>query len=252
MDLKTKIGKIAEINYNLINLKVNENLNSGNHIKTNYDFLKNKIVVGCVGYARSGKDSIGSVMVKEYGFKRISYGDALKQDLDDYMKEQVFEDLKKHGIELPMEDIQFLNPKTIEIKEILRPYMVWYGEFMKKNNGIQYWVNRTHSQIGEAKKIIITDVRRVNELEPFFIETANKYNFESMLLHISQYGLTDRDTMTHDCIRVALENWLFEDTILIDSRIPDEGDNRQKHLQEHVDNLSERFPYFFGRETKTN
>ena len=80
----------------------------------NFDLLKNKTLIGFCGYARSGKDTIGNMMVKKMGFKRISFGDVLKADLDEYMRPQIFEDLKSKGINLELEDVNFLeNASTV-------------------------------------------------------------------------------------------------------------------------------------------
>src|ERR1035437_2563151 len=124
-----------------INLKIKPSLTPGNDVDINYDLIKNKKIIGLLGYARSGKDSIGKKLIEQHGFKRISFGDILKIDLDNQMKEEVFGDLKRNNVFLPMEDIEFMFPKTIVIKEILRPYMKWFGEYMKKKDGIQHWVN---------------------------------------------------------------------------------------------------------------
>src|SRR5207247_2530173 len=121
-----------------------------------------------------------------------------------------------------------------EIKEILRPYMIWFGEIMKTINGVHHWTNRALLEIGDNKKIVVTDVRRINELELFkfnkeqrkrkikniisaemsadYLAFANENepteDFESLLIHINQFKLMDNDIKTIDTIRIAHENWL--------------------------------------------
>jgi hypothetical protein len=187
------------------------------------------------------------MMVDKMGFKRISFGDVLKKDLDEHMRPQVFNDLINKGVDIKMEDINFIAPKNIEIKEILRPYMIWFGEIMKTTNGLHHWTNRALLDIGESKKVVITDVRRVNELElfqhnkeqykkrvknaikaelpasylEFMKENEDNCDFDSLLININQFKLVDNDYKTTDTIRVAHENWLFDHIVYVDSRIPD-------------------------------
>ncbi len=236
-----------------------------------FELLKGKTVIGLCGYARSGKDTMGKMMVEKLGFKRISFGDVLKRDLDEYMRPQVFNDLLNKGVDIKMEDVNFYSPKSIEIKEILRPYMIWFAEMMKSKNGQQHWVNRALLNIGESTKIVITDVRRVNELELFqynkehhkkrinsmykaeypktsieFIEeNEDKCDFESLLIHINQFKLTDSDTRTTDTIRISHENWLFDHIVYVDSRIPDKENYRQKYMYNNLLELINKFPKYF-------
>ncbi len=237
----------------------------------NFDLLKNKTIIGCCGYSKSGKDTFGNLMVEKLGFKRISFGDVVKGDIDEYMRPQVFNDLIDKGIEISIEDVNFLNPKNSEIKEILRPYMIWFAELMKEKNGMHYWTNRALLKIGDNKKIVITDVRRVNELElfqhnkeqhnkrvenMFLAEMPNsslefikdneyKCDFESLLIHVNQFKLTDNDHRTTETIRIAHENWLFDHIIYIDSRIPDKEKYREKYMYNNFLKLVNKFPKYF-------
>lgn len=247
-----------------------ELLTSGDS-EINFELLKNKTVIGLCGYARSGKDTIGKLMVEKLGFKKIAFGDILKKDLDEHIRPQVFNDLINKGTNIKVEDINFSAPRTIEIKEILRPYMIWFGETMKQTNGMHHWTNRALSEIGENEKVVITDVRRLNELELFrfnkeqhsrkienmkLAEVSSDYvdfvedsdgtgDFDSLLIHINQYKLTDNDIKTKDTIRVAQENWLFDDIVYVDSRIPDKEIYRKKYMNNHLLKLVNKFPNYF-------
>lgn len=135
-----------------INIEIPGELLTLGNSEINFDLLKNKTIIGCCGYSQSGKDTIGKLLVEKLGFKRIAFGDALKKELDEYMRPQVFEDLISKGFDINKEDVNFLNPKSSEIKEILRPYMIWFSEIMKEKNGIHHWTNKALLEIGEYKK----------------------------------------------------------------------------------------------------
>jgi len=253
------------------NIEIPGEILTSNSKEINFELLKDKTIIGFCGYARSGKDTLGNLMVQKLGFKRISFGDMLKKDLDEYMKVQVFNELVNNGTDIKLEDVNFLNPKTLEIKEILRPYMIWFGETMKENNGMHHWTNRALAEIGDSKKVVITDVRRVNELELFMYneeqrkrrmqnmilaempsenlsfvhENETTEDFKSLLININQLKLSDTDQKTLDTIRLAQENWLFDYVVQVDSRIPDKGGYREKYMYNQLLQLVNKFPKYF-------
>jgi hypothetical protein len=144
---------------------------------------------------------------------------------------------------------------------------------MKLTNGVHHWTNKAILEIGDSKKVVITDVRRLNELDIFmnnkeqrrrrienialaefsssffdFVkenESDINEDFESLLIHINQFKLTDNDQRTIETIRVAQENWLFDYTIFMDSRIPDKEENRKKYINNHLLSLVNKFPNYF-------
>lgn len=234
-----------------------------------YGRLDNKILIGLCGYKKSGKDTIGRMMVERLGFKRIAFADMLKKEMNDYMRMAIFNDIQEKGINIEFESIDFENPETNETKEILRPYMIWFGEEMKKLNGIHYWTNRALSQIGrEDRKIVLTDVRRSNELALFkksrsFIEKCQKnrrlidmpkdspydeetydLNFETLFIYVSQLENKDDDNLTKNVILESFENWLFDEIIEIDSRIKN-SEYQERHIIEHIKKLSLSYPNYF-------
>ena len=231
--------------------------------------IKNKIIVGLCGYAGAGKYLIGSALEKRLNFKRISFAMSIKKIMDANMKQQTYDDLIKRGYDIKLEDINQQNPANRDIKELIRPYLIWFGETVKQLNGVHYWTNKAFEEIGNAKKVVITDVRRLNELEIFeggteyykkvntnfkdaglfnkFDFKNNPRNYESFLCFINQRNLTDKDKLTHETINHAMERWLFDDMIFIDSEIPTDNNDmyRKKHIMNHIIYLSQKYPQYF-------
>lgn len=249
-------------------LEIPGELITKNSNEIQFHLIENKIILGLAGYARSGKDTLGNLMVERLSFKRISFADTLKKEMNDYMKFPIFNDLQEKGIEILIENIDFENPKTIEIKEMLRPYMIWFGEEMKKLNGVHHWTNKALSQLNaEDKKVVITDVRRKNELLIFkesrnFKEKCFKnrreigmpfdspydtdvydLNFETLLLFVNQFENTDTDILTAETIVCALENWMFDEIIEVDSRIK-ELEFQKLHMMNHLKGLIQKYPNY--------
>ena len=250
-----------------IKLGIPSELITGNSQEINYNLLKGKTLIGLCGFARSGKDSIAKVLTNRLGFKRISFADILKKDLNEYFIDEVYEELQNKNINIDYNLIDFLNPSTIEIKEALRPYMIWFGEEMKKINGIHHWTNRAFSSLGESdKKIVITDVRRVNELELFrnskeYQKRRNKNradlgisvdtifditsDYDSLLFYVNQLHIEDNDQLTINTILQAMNEWMFESTIFVDSRIQDINNYRERHLLLKINDLALKYPEYF-------
>lgn len=239
---------------------------SKKHNEIDFDLLYNKVVIGLCGYARSGKDSITSKLVKDYGFERVAFADILKDEMNSHMKTLVYEDLQaRKDIDfsfLKVENIDFKTDDS-ELKPILRPYIIWYGELLRELNGPYYWINRAFEVSAKNKdKIVISDVRRPKELEVFedsnsfynrtqkslalgnYFPSEAKPNLKphnSLLFYVNQYGLTDEDSLTKETILKAQENWLFDDTFYIDSRIPKEGIFRKKALEHQIKDITQKF-----------
>jgi hypothetical protein len=253
----------------MINLEIPEQLIIKDSGEIRYELINGKTIIGLCGYARSGKDTLGSLLVERLSFKRISFADTLKKELNEHMKLSVFNDLQEKGFYIDFESVDFENPKKIEIKELLRPYMIWYGEEIKKINGIHYWTNKAFSQIDKNdKKIVITDVRRLNELDIFknsrtFIEKRIKNrreislpedspydiydydsDFETLFLYINQLNNSDSDSLTKETIMSSLEKWLFDEIVEIDSRIQN-PEFQKRHLINHIQKLIIKYPKYF-------
>ena len=252
----------------MINIEIPGELITQDSKEINYYPLQNKFIIGLCGYSQSGKDTFGKVLVERLSFKRISFADMLKKDLNEYMKIPVFNDLQEKGINIELRNIDFENPSTLEIKEALRPYMIWYGEEMKKINGIHHWTNRALSQIdSNDKKVVITDVRIINELTLF--RNSRNYkekclqnrrdikmpkdspyetdeydlNFETLCLYVNQLNNKDTDILTKETILTGFEDWLFDDVVEVDSRI--QGEEYQRaHMINHVIKLTKKYPNY--------
>ena len=61
-----------------------ELINSDSEKKLDKEALRGKLVVGLLGYKKSGKDTFCDFFCKRYGFHRIAFGDLVKDMLNDY------------------------------------------------------------------------------------------------------------------------------------------------------------------------
>ncbi len=227
----------------------------------NSSLIEHKVVLGLIGYARSGKDSISKNFIKKYGFNRIAFADNVKKDMNLFMKELVYKDLIK-TTKINLLDIDF-NTEDEILKKQLRPYIVWYAETLRELNGKYYWINKALQFDADGfDRIIITDIRRKEELEIF--KNSNSFkrktnsnfvlsgigegfpqselnSYSTLLFHVNQFQLTDSDILTQECIRVAQENWMIDFNFYIDSRLPETGNSRNKSINIQIDKVAKKF-----------
>jgi len=249
---------------NEINLEIPVELLSPDN-GLDFSMLERKELVGLLGYAQSGKDTVADYLVHNYGYKKIKFGDILKHTLNDYFKEIVLEDLVKRNIPISFSEVDFLIEDDRVLKEKLRPYMIWLGETLREKNGVHVWVNKALRKAGNASKIVIADIRREDELDLFrnnnlavsrLYDSYGKANiltpkiisefrsrqvsYETSLFHVNQFGLNDSDELTKKTIETAQREWLIEDVVRVDSRIPNEGDARKKYIESVAKELASK------------
>ena len=235
--------------------------NDGHSI--NFNNISGKKVVGLIGYAGSGKDAVAKFLVDNFGYTKIKFGDILKNTLNTHFKEIVAEDLINRGESISYSEIDFLEEDDRVIKEKLRPYMIWLGETLRAKNGVFFWINRALESLkDDQRNIVIADVRRTDELELFKNSNSSKKtlmksmgiancldkdminnlstvdDYIAKLFLVNQFGLEDKDELTVKAILNAQKDWLIDDTIMIDSRIPEEGVYRDNYMRVVSLNLS--------------
>ena len=246
-----------------------EVLTPGKHESIDFGALEGKIIIGLMGYAKSGKDFITKTFVEDYGYQRVAFADNIKREMNLYLKELVCEDINFNELK-EVENLQSTGalvswrPWTVSqidfftedlaMKKIIRPYIIWYGEKLRTINGKFCWINKALNEDGKnIDKIVLSDVRRLAELDIFknsnlfknrfnmsmaeagIINKSNEVNnYSTVLLEVNQYGLTDSDNLTIETIRVAREQWLIDDTFHVDSRVPDTGTHRERAMNSQI------------------
>ena len=114
-------------------------------------------IIGISGLARSGKDTLYSLLsekLKDKGLSstRIAFADELKEECNDFL-------LKNVGI-------QAFTEKNSE-KEIIRPFLGCYGSKVRRRLNENCWIEKVSHRlksINETKYVFITDVRYENEI----------------------------------------------------------------------------------------
>ena len=254
-----------------------EVLTEEKHDKINFDTLEGKVIIGLMGYSKSGKDFIAKKFVDNYGYQRVAFADNIKVEMNKYLKEAVCNDLNQREFDeaqknkyamvtlepwIP-EKLDFFT-EDLDIKKAIRPYIIWYGEKLRTINGKFYWINKAFAEDAKnMNKIVLSDVRRLAELDVFrdsnefkkrtkksFSESgilnlegpsSEVNNYGTLLFQVSQFGLTDKDALTIETIQYANENWMVDDVFYVDSRIPSLNSNREKAIDIQVSKIVKKF-----------
>lgn len=245
-------------------IKIPENLiTEKKHHEIDFSLLENKTIIGLMGYAKSGKDFIAKTFIDTYGYQRVAFADNIKKEMNKYLRELIYKDIFKEGkpITFPLKDVDFFT-ENLELKKILRPYIMWYGETLRGINGKFCWINRAFSEDAkDIDKVVLSDVRRVAELEIF--RNSNEFNkrelktlteagaqssfkfttnsYSTLLLEVSQKGLLDSDVLTTDTLRVAHEDWITDEIFYVNPSVPDSGQIRNKLMTNQIKKIATKF-----------
>lgn len=232
------------------------------HHTIDFSLMENKIIIGLMGYAKSGKDFITKTFIEDYGYQRVAFADNIKREMNLYLREVVYNDICKRDepIYFKLEELDFFTENP-NIKPFIRPYIIWYGEKLRTINGRFCWINRAFSEDAkDMDKVVLSDVRRLAELDIF--KNSNEYkkrigkinadagiynsdtsinNFSTLLFEVSQLGLTDSDVLTTETIQAAHEQWLIDDTFYVYPALSESGNYRTKAMAAQIKRVVKEF-----------
>jgi len=132
------------------------------------------MIVGICGLQGTGKDTIGSILVNKYGFKKLSYASALKDIIslifgwDREMMEGTTVESRKWREQVDKWWALRLNIPNLTPRYVLQ----YFGTDLFRNHfHNEIWVAVVEKQLTQYKNIVITDCRFPNE-----ISILKKYN----------------------------------------------------------------------------
>ena len=124
-------------------------------------------LIGICGLIGSGKDTVGEILVKEYGFTKLSFAGTLK-------------DMTAVLFDWDREMLEGTTPETRAAREIIDPFWTeklgrdWSPriglqqmgtEIMRNNLHDSIWIHTLENKIRKLDKVVITDCRFPNEID---------------------------------------------------------------------------------------
>lgn len=114
------------------------------------------IVIGMIGKAGSGKDTVADYVVEKYGFKKIAFADPLKQAV-----QIIFDVDDDHMYDRDMRELPLPGWEPWSVRKLLQ----FVGtELMRNQIDEDIWVKNAASRARRISKCIISDVRFPNEV----------------------------------------------------------------------------------------
>lgn len=118
-------------------------------------------IVGLMGYAGAGKDTVGQILVEDYGYKRRAFADALRQvllHLDPIVRYRGGG--RRLDALLDEEEVWDKAKQTPEVRQLLQRLGVGVRQHVDEDA----WVNAVERSLSPGKHYVITDVRFPNEI----------------------------------------------------------------------------------------
>jgi hypothetical protein len=128
-------------------------------------------IIGVTGYAQNGKDTVGNILVEEYGYERLTLADPVKEAvlrLDPYIP-----DPRYYASEEPEDYVVRLSQYIEEVgpeeakkhPEVRRLYQVMGTEVGRELLGEDIWIDAAEYGMVPGTNYVITDVRFPNEAD---------------------------------------------------------------------------------------
>jgi hypothetical protein len=131
------------------------------------------MIIGLIGYAQSGKDTVAKILVDNYGFTRVAFADKIRELLHEVNPVvgtiRLNDIVDEYGW-----DIAKQKP---EVRELLQNL----GVGARKLFGDKFWVHQAIGSIAEAHpNIVVTDVRFTNEADTLKINGAQLWRIKRL------------------------------------------------------------------------
>lgn len=121
-------------------------------------------IIGLVGYARTGKDTVAQTLIEEYGFERVSFADPIRDavyTLNPYVTEA--------GLRLRnLVDMLGWDAVKVQYPEVRRLLQVFGTEVAREQWSDSFWIDLGFSKMKRNGRYVITDVRFPNEADAVY------------------------------------------------------------------------------------
>jgi len=161
------------------------------------------MIIGLSGYAQAGKDSLGAALVKNHGFTRYAFADALKEMA--YRLNPIVGDTNVDQFSRFQDYVDHVGwEKAKKVPEVRRLLQVLGTEAGREVLGEDIWVNTVLNKIhGGGGNSVITDCRFPNEA------AAVKHS-GGFVVRVEREGL---DAVNAHASETSLDGWPFDVTV---------------------------------------
>jgi len=123
------------------------------------------MLIGLIGYAQSGKDTLAKILVEDYGFKRVAFADKIREllyELDPAVPTYNHVQTKIIGLQNLVDVYGWDHAKS---EPHVRQLLQKLGVGARTLFGEDFWIREALRPIKDSENIVVTDVRFKNEAE---------------------------------------------------------------------------------------
>lgn len=122
------------------------------------------MIIGLMGYAQSGKDTVAKILVQEYGFKRIAFADKIRELLYEMdAPVPVGVGFEKHVVGL-QNYVDIYGWEVAKQEPVVRSMLQNLGVGARTVFNENFWVSEALSEVAPQDKVVVSDVRFLNEV----------------------------------------------------------------------------------------
>lgn len=121
-------------------------------------------LIALAGYARSGKDTVGQILADDYGYRTVSFAQAIKNIAAEI--NPVLQTGPHKGVYAPLASAFTLYPDWDTVKEQVpaaREFLQKLGVACRDQIGEDVWVTALANSLQEGQRYVVTDCRFPNE-----------------------------------------------------------------------------------------
>jgi hypothetical protein len=152
------------------------------------------MIIGLSGYARSGKDTIADILVKEHGFVKLAFADPMREALRRINPFIEVNDIQHMPLDqaLRVYSWEDLKQESPDIRGLMQRIGTEMGREMFGEN---IWVELAIKEANKYKKpIVMSDTRFKNEAEAIrnsggFVVRVERPGVEAANSHVSEHDL---------------------------------------------------------------
>ena len=120
-------------------------------------------IIGLAGHMGSGKDLVGK-MLSNHGYRRIAFGDALRQEVEAAIASGTLPPELPYGIRVLLGGITTEEVWGKPTSDRCRKLLQWWGTEYRRAQDPDYWINKVRDTMRSiGGKWAVTDVRFPNE-----------------------------------------------------------------------------------------
>ena len=132
-------------------------------------------LIGLSGYAQSGKDSVASILVREYGYERIAFADPIKDLLYKINPQITIGAISNASLQDVVDRYNWEFAKqSPKVRQMLQDLGVGARELFGSN----FWIDLALAKAKQEHRVVITDVRFKNEAQMITIAGGELWRVE--------------------------------------------------------------------------